>query len=444
MSSTGPHLGAFLAGLLLAAAGCGSGPDGAGEPPQASATGAQAPGAAREILPPSAEPFSALSPHAVETDEGPVRTLVSYTRVYDIDRLYRSMQGPQSLYVVDLAPSFREPELLWVKGMSAEIVGEAGQPLDQEFMCHLVASVAAPKRPDVHEPRLATLSQGLFETRYPTGFGVPLLSSEPLLFNSQVMNQNRPDAKLRVRHRIETRFIRDRDLARPIQALTSGYAQVMVQLGGEPGQGYFGVPMPDEEVHGPSCAMGQNAAPDARSVDDAFGRSFSPHWVVGPGRVTNHSLATRQLRVGYDTTIHSIDVHLHPFAESVELRDLTTGETLFRSRASGAERGLGLAAVETYSSAEGIPVYADHEYGVTSVYDNPTGENQDAMAVLYVGLRDQDFDLGPLGGEDALRRRLESARRILEERRQPLRLAPPDPLAREASPTGAASQGAPS
>ncbi len=104
------------------------------------------------------------------------------------------------------------------------------------------------------------------------------------------------------------------------------------------------------------------------------------------------NLVTRDLGLRFDTTLHAVDVHLHPFAESIELVDLTTGESLFKSVATQLADGVGLEHVETYRSSEGIPVFKDHEYGLVTVYDNPTEENHDAMAVLYVHALDKSFD----------------------------------------------------
>jgi hypothetical protein len=116
--------------------------------------------------------------------------------------------------------------------------------------------------------------------------------------------------------------------------------------------------------------------------------------VVPPGREVRHTLVTELLEIPFDTTIHSIATHLHPFAESLALRDLTTGETLFEARARGPEQGLGLAWVDSYTSVDGIPVYADHEYEMVSTYDNTSGADQDAMAAFVLYLHDKEAESG--------------------------------------------------
>ena len=87
-----------------------------------------------------------------------------------------------------------------------------------------------------------------------------------------------------------------------------------------------------------------------------------------------------------------LEKHLHPFAESLELRDLTDDVTIFRSDATNHTDRVGLANVTTYSSVDGLPIYADHEYELISVYNNTSDVPQDSMAVLYLYLADHDFE----------------------------------------------------
>jgi hypothetical protein len=124
---------------------------------------------------------------------------------------------------------------------------------------------------------------------------------------------------------------------------------------------------------------------------DSLGRNFSGHWAVKPGKEIRHTVANPLMNLSFDTTIHFIAIHLHPFAESLELRDLTTGETLFKSHAQGPEEGIGLDQVDYYASKEGIPVYKNHDYELVSVYNNTTGVDQDAMATMFFYMLDKEF-----------------------------------------------------
>lgn len=320
------------------------------------------------------------------------RTVLS--KVYTVDRKYRSMTGPSSGQEVRLLDT-EAPELLWITGYRAVMVGPDGEsPRAQDFMCHSNLDIDVERhetltgRNPAFSPRLFTLSQGQLSIRFPAGFGIPVLSSETLDLTTQVLNLNLEGQSAQVRHRVSVDFVRDREVSGPMQALfpVAGYGLALLEGDGA----YFGVDRPDAEEHGPGCLVGANASD--HEYTDGLGRTFTGHWVVPPGREVNRTLVTRLMRLPYDTRIHYIAVHLHPFAESLELRDLTAGKTLFKSAARNFADRIGLAHVDALSSEEGIEVFADHEYELVSVYDNTTSEPQDSMAVMYIYLRDLEFD----------------------------------------------------
>ena len=314
--------------------------------------------------------------------------------VYTIDRKYRSMMGPssgQEVRLLDIEPA----ELLWITGYEAEMVGPDGlSPRAPEFMCHsnLDLDVATHAKllgdNQAFSMRLFTLSQGQLSARFPAGFGIPILSSENLDLTTQVLNLNLEGQSLEVRHKVSVEFVRDRDVKGRMKPLfpIAGYGLKLLEGDG----GYFGVSRPREEAHGPGCLVGDSASDN--EYEDGLGRKFSGHWVVPPGREVNRTLVTRLMRVPYDTRIHYIAVHLHPFAQSLELRDLTAGKTLFKSEATNFEGRIGLSHVDYLESAEGIEVFADHEYEMVSVYNNTTDEDQDSMAVMYMYLWDRELE----------------------------------------------------
>ena len=323
--------------------------------------------------------------------------LVTLSQVYDVNQIYKSMKGPQSTesyYVLKT----KEPELLWITGYHAVMVQADGKtPASQEFMCHSNLDFADNKRHNElfrHDgsERLFTLSQGQFDIKFPDGFGIPMMSDEALNLTTQVLNLNIKDPKLQVRHRVTIDFARDRDLKRKMVPLMMVGGSGLKLLQGK--EGYYGIQNPEEEAHGPGCSLGTSAS--THSITDQFGRVFAGHWVVKPGREVNHSLATHYFRVPFDSTIHYIAVHLHPFAETLELRDLTAKKRVFLSRAENFKDKIGLKRVEYFISKRGILVYKDHQYELVSVYVNPTEEDQDAMATMLLYIEDKNFDRGHL------------------------------------------------
>ncbi len=323
------------------------------------------------------------------------RQLEILSPVYTVDREYRSMQGPQSTQVIELTDG-DDDRLLWITGYAAEMVGADGvtrQP--QEYMCHSNLDLD----PVTHNSlfgsgrslggRLFTLSQGQFVIRFPDGFGLPLMSSEKLALTTQVLNLNPDGGETEVRHRIRLQYVEDGETGDTMQPLFVRAVYGMALLEGK--DAYFGLDeQPARERHGPGCLVGESAT--SHEYRDSFGRRFTGHWIVPPGRQQNHTLVGSLLDLPFDTTVHAIAVHLHPFAESLTLRDLTTGETVFRSRTRPLEGRIGLSHVESYASQEGLRLYRDHEYELVSVYENPTDENHDAMAVMFLYLLDREFE----------------------------------------------------
>ena len=326
--------------------------------------------------------------------EQPRAAVEVLSQTYTIDRLYKSMQGPQSSQEVRLSDA-NPPELLWITGYDAVMVGPDGAaPMPQEFMCHSNLDLRNVGRHNELfgarpiSSRLFTLSQGQFAIAFPKGFGIPIMSDESLDLTTQVLNHNVRDATLQVRHKVTIRYVRDRDAAAPMTPLfTVGiYGLALLEEGKQP---YFGVEQPDPAKHGSGCLLGTSAT--SHTYTDPQGRRFTGHWVVPPGRQVNRTLVTRLLNLSFDTTIHAIAVHLHPFAEALELRDLTTNTTVFTSHAENFHNRIGLTKVDAFANVEGLPLFKDHEYELVSVYNNTSGIDQDSMAVMLLYLRDRDF-----------------------------------------------------
>jgi hypothetical protein len=317
-----------------------------------------------------------------------------------IDDKYKSMEGPytsQRIFLVD-GP---ERELLWMTGFETTVVDQKGtEPLSQEFLCHSNLDLS----PEVHQKALGLParpftqraflnSQGLQKIEFPPGFGLPIASDEPLLLNTQVVNHNVENPRLKVRQKVTVTFARQRDLEKPMKPLYQAQALVMVSVDGH--ETYVGTDDPSAAQHGASCAVGEPAGGPGAShkgqVEDSLGQRFTAHWVIDKGRSEYHTLVTEPLGLQFDTTVHYIAVHLHAFAESMELRDLTAGKSLFYSNVRNMRGKVGLEHVEAYSSEEGIPLFKDHDYELVAVYNNTSGQKQDSMAVMILYLLDKEF-----------------------------------------------------
>jgi len=325
------------------------------------------------------------------------------SRTFHVNQKWKSMEGPSHVQAVKLVNPER-PELLWLTGYRAEIVGaDPDQSVSQEFMCHNNLDADRTLHPDlfgwapskfIHfKLRLFTVSQGQFGISFPEGFGIPVRSDEALNLTTQVLNHNVEDANLQIKHQVDIDYLRDEETDIQMTPLYPSAVFIMASL--EDTDAYFDTMSEDITHEGTSCAVGsvpEGVKSTAGIYEDDLGRKFTGHWVVKPGREVRHTVITNQLGLTFDTRAHFVAAHLHPFAESLELRDLTTGESLYTARARGPETGIGLAHVDSYSSKEGFPLYKDHEYELISVYDNTSGVDQDAMATFFLYLHDADAE----------------------------------------------------
>jgi len=343
-----------------------------------------------------------------DTAQGPVQKKQMLSKVYNITKIYKSMEGPYELQQVYLGDR-NKPELLWVTSIRTDIVQEDGHtPANSQFMCHMNVDINPATHSallgEQHTPtmRLFTLSQGVFSANLPAGFGFPIISSEPLSINTQVLNHNVHNPKnIRIRHKVTIEYIRDADLKTPMRAVTPAAASGMVMLG--EGKKENPIALIDSmggsmgsmkgSEHGPSCLVAPRAPNSSAGADyvDPQGHKMTGHWVVPPGHQVNHSDVSWFLGLPYDTKIHYAVVHLHPFATSLTLRDATENRDIWTAKASGPEKGIGLAHVDTLTSVEGIPLYKNHKYELISVYDNPTKTNADSMASMFFAVEDPEF-----------------------------------------------------
>ncbi|HUQ80969.1 MAG TPA: hypothetical protein VM076_07530 [Gemmatimonadaceae bacterium] len=320
-------------------------------------------------------------------------TTVVYSDAFTIDTTWASMQGPYRVMKVQLTDSTSH-ELVWVTGYEAAIVdADSREAKSPEFMCHSNVDVDMARHRQIFgwqkypSRRLFTLSEGQTDVRLPDGFGIPLRSDEPLSVTAQVLNHNYHGAPVRVRQRITVHYVRDRALRKPLVPLYQRGINTLVRLDG-PGGG-FNTEVDEHAMHEHGGAEGMSA--DTLPYKDREGRTFAGHWVVKPGREERRTPINGWLQMSQDLKIHYVSVHLHPFAESLQLRDVTTGQTVLASKAENRAERIGLARADQIASREGITLHKDHQYELVSEYNNTSGADRTAMAVMYLYLEDTEF-----------------------------------------------------
>jgi hypothetical protein len=322
-----------------------------------------------------------------------IESRVVYSDAFTIDTTWASMQGPYRVMNVTLADSITH-EIVWVVGYEAAIVdADSKAPKSSEFMCHSNVDLDMARHRQIFgwekypSRRLFTLSEGQTEVNLPSGFGIPLRSDEPLSVTAQVLNHSYRGAPIRVRQRVTVHFIRDASLEKPLVPLYQRGINTLVRLDGPPGA--YNTDVDDAAMHEHADAEGMAA--DQQPYHDHEGRTFAGHWVVKPGREVRTTPINGWLAMQQDLKVHYVSVHLHPFAESLQLRDATTGKTVLASKAENRPERIGLARVEQIASTEGITLHKDHQYELVSAYNNTSGRDRTAMAVMYLYVEDTEF-----------------------------------------------------
>jgi hypothetical protein len=319
------------------------------------------------------------------------RSLTVVSNAYRLDRIYRSMEGPMSIASgIHLGP-IDKSRVEWITGLETEVVDATGQePISQEFFCHsnLTFAEHAVTPSEVNQRfggkthfdwRLFTLMPGRRAIELPPGFGVPVPADVPLDYLTMSLNLNPRTDAVNVRLRTKVHTIAAGEPGAPTQALFRRALYVL-------------------EPEDPSAAMGPKCmATSAMQHVGAGCAEFQPaagltnHWTVAPGRHVYETEITPQLNLPFDTTIHYATIHVHPFAREMELRDLTTGQTILQLHSRDWTDRIGVAHVGELKSAAGIPIFRNHRYELSAEYDNTSGAKTDAMAILYLYLLEKNL-----------------------------------------------------
>ncbi len=276
-----------------------------------------------------------------------------------------------------------EDELLWLTGYEATMVDPSSErQLSQEFMCH--NSLFLDSRLEDYRsllgtrpygsPRVFTLAQGAYRIDFPAGFAIPFPARQGLQLQSQVLNLSPEHVGQVVRHRVRAEFVADSDLwtrPRPL-FLVEATGRVLLR---DPG----------------AKALPKEVAARGKTRTDSSGRVWTGHWQVPPGPHTNLTRVEEELKLPFDTTAHYITSHLHPYAQWQELRDLTDGSVVYRVQPRASQDGRTLIEIPAYSSPNGLPLFADHDYQLVTHYLNTTAEPITAMSIMFLYCLDKEF-----------------------------------------------------
>ncbi len=349
---------------------------------------------------------------------------------YRLNKVYRSMTGPRGNQAhIRLVEDDAGDEVLWLTGLETAVVAaDTLGPVANEYFCHsnLTLNPEATK-PEQHNAsfsppthadwRLFTLVPGRMNVRLPEGFGVPVRAATDLDYFTMALNQNpgHPDQQVRMKTTIRFRrgdsgaglkplfrrglYVYQRHRESPPPGSTGAVAAKLghqgadcaeacarPQFGATPSQ-FFTLKGDGLDRHpGATCCV-SNAS--SEGFVPQFGPDNTVHWMTPPGKHTYRSEVSAQMDLPFDTTVHYVTGHLHPFGKAMKLIDLETGKLVFQITAACLQDRLGVSAMSEITALEGVPIFKGRRYELVAEYDNTSPAEIDAMAILYLYARDQ-------------------------------------------------------
>ncbi len=320
---------------------------------------------------------------------------------YRLDKIYRSMEGPMSIQSNIFLGASEKTPLQWITGIETQVVDATdGKRISQEYFCHSNLTFGEKGvSPGEYNRRfggrthldwrLFTLVPGRLSIDFPEGFGVPVLSKEPLDYVTMSLNLNAANQAVNVRMQTKVHTIGADQPDAPTQALFRRALYVLQPNGVTASTNQACAAHMGTQHRGSGCAEVAKLNLDGTAA--APNEGLMNHWIVPPGRHLYRTEITPQLNLPFDTNIHYATIHVHPFARGMKLRDLTTGVTVLDLSSRDWPDRVGVASVDEFKSVKGITISRTHRYELLVEYDNTLSADTDAMAILYLYLLEKDL-----------------------------------------------------
>ncbi|WP_418639575.1 hypothetical protein [Winogradskyella sp.] len=315
------------------------------------------------------------------------QTLSLITPTLVVDQIYKSMEGPKVMRSFQI--DSKTDDLVWITSFETKAIStNEVDALSNDYICHTnidfydgehYSRWNLNERIGQHYPRLTSMSNGIEKYNFPDGFGFPVFGNENLFLSTQTLNHNIKSDPFSVKHQINLGYKPHSKTMKPLQSKT-----VFIMLPYNT----------DNPFQGPTEANPNMCLPvetGNHSYSNDEGESLSGHWVVFPGRKRYSYDITHQLQLKDSTTLHHIATHLHPYAETLTLKNKTKDTVIFTSIAENYTDKTGLKRVSSFSSAEGVMLYPDHAYELILEVNNTSGSDQDMMASMFLFLYDKEM-----------------------------------------------------
>jgi len=332
------------------------------------------------------------------------RFLVIESGNLPIKGILRSMQGPFEVVNFTFENNNFQPlaggqELIWLTGYYVEVFDpKTGEKLSDDYLCHNNLNLLKPEycawkvKTQGSNTRLFTLTEGQTHLRMPEGFGIPVLSNQPLEVAFQVLNHNQRDLIKEVKQRVVIRYRLNSDLTKPMKALYQQSVFITDRVSGP--DGFHSNPVilrntgnlkTNPGANELSCGIEKPLSGQYNPFTDDYGRKFTGHWKIKPGANEWKTPCSRMLNLSKPTLVHFISVHVHPFCREVTLANESKGnQVVFQSKVKNFNQKIGLECISTYSSAEGIMLLPDQQYFLQTRYHNTDTITHTAMATMFL------------------------------------------------------------
>jgi hypothetical protein len=310
------------------------------------------------------------------------------TPVLHIDTIYHSMAGPTAAHPCKIESN--GSRLLWIKDYSIEVTDKSGKELlSKDFMCHNILNINISQylqhfgisdRKGTTGDRFLTLTEGQDAIKFPEGFGIPIFSDNNIGIYTRALNHNIFPVSLDVRHRIRFGYVRDEELTKPLKPL---YKHAL----------YIAVPVKRGSSLDADACIQECAPPGVKDIwTMPDGTQYANHWIIKQGRDTIKYNVTHLMQLKENMTMHFASVHLHSYAESLTLRDITADSIVYTSHVKNYSDRTGMDNIEYYSSEVGRVINKDHQYELICITNNTSGKVQDMMAVMIIFTEDTEME----------------------------------------------------
>ena len=328
-------------------------------------------------------------------DDGYVANLNSPSLL--VDGIYNSMKGPVAYKMFLLDEN--EDELYWVTGLDVKANSKYdSKGSSDDLICHVnlyhspvehFSRMGMEERIDIQLSQLITLTKGGLFFEFPEGFGYPLYSNEKIYVGSQVLNLNLKNPLFTVDYDFKLKYIKDKE--KRLKPLYMRYVVLVLPYDAANEKINDIIKKNESEDEKVRCAIprgenhGYNSFDEKRVPTTAF-------WIVPKGKHTYRSNFTKVLALDTIETVHKINTHVHPYATSLEIRDITADSTIFKSIITNHKDRIGIDSITSFSSVKGVKMYPDHEYELVEEVDNTSGKESEMMASMFLYFYDHKLD----------------------------------------------------